>query len=293
MTEPAPKRNEASVAGFEKGVRGITPPSSPGGRKGAFLTDVIVELGFADRLGIEQAEDAARTSGKTVEQLLLDKGVIDENQLSLALAERNGFDHVDLEEFGVEMKAAECVTRSVADRCGAVPIAFSKDGALIAAVQDPFDSLAVRRLETATGRGVRPVIAAASGIRRLIERLPDEPAEPSPEEPEVPRIKSQRELTLEDPEGAEEDLASFDGLSMDLGPVSMAPTEPRAGEGDTADRGGGDDREERLARELREEAEKVAELERRLEEAVEAAEEATASSEKLRALRRVIAERRR
>jgi hypothetical protein len=195
MNESAPIRNEVSVAGFDSGVRGVTPPSSRDGRNGVFLTELLVELGFADRAKIEAAEDAARNSGKTVEQLLLDAGTIDDRQLSLAVAERNGLDHVDLREFEVDMKAAECVSRSVAARSRAVPIAFANDGALIVAVQDTFDTLAVPRLETMTGKQVRPVVASVTAIRRLIERLPDEPAEPAPT-PNVPRIKSQRELEL-------------------------------------------------------------------------------------------------
>jgi hypothetical protein len=203
MNESAPIRNEVSVAGFDSGVRGVTPPSSRDGRNGVFLTELLVELGFAERAKIEAAEDAARNSGKTVEQLLLDAGTIDDRQLSLAFAERNGLDHVDLREFEVDIKAAECVSRSVAARSRAVPIAFAGDGALIVAVQDTFDTLAVPRLETMTGKQVRPVVASVTAIRRLIERLPDEPAEPAPT-PNVPRIKSQRELELTADESPDE-----------------------------------------------------------------------------------------
>lgn len=317
MNNPAPSRNEASVAGFEAGAAGVTPPSSSTGRHGVFLTEVIVEMGFAGKERVDEAENAARVSGKTVEQLLLDNRVIDENQLSLAIAERNGLDHVDLERFDADMKAAECVGREVAARCGAVPIAFASDGALIVAVQDSFDSLAVRRIETATGREARPAIAAVSAIKRLIERLPDEAPEQSPEA-DVPRIKSQRELQVdgseaseaesarpgaaeepqakaspgEKPEPSAEAPSSFDdGLSMDLGPTVMEPGEKAPVEAPRSeapsDAGA---RDERVAPELVETRGKVAELERRLEEVVGAAEEAAATREKLDALRRAIGE---
>jgi hypothetical protein len=354
MNEPAPIRNENSVAGFDGGVRGVTPPSSREGRKGVFLTDLIVELGFADRSRIESAEESARTSGKTVEQLLLDASTIDERQLSLAIAERHGLDHVDLREFEVDMKAAECVSRSVAARSAAVPIAFAADGALIVAVQDTFDALGLRRLETMTGREARPVVASATAIRHLIERLPDEPTEPAPE-PEVPRIKSQRDLEpavgsgseldepkppelddpeppeldeagppevvepgppevdepqepiVEEPEPAREDAApekavpeepkpeepregsSFDGLSMDLGPVSMEAAEPEpAPKADVEEPEKEGAREGLLARELSKTKEDVAKLEGRLKEAVTAAQEAVAANERLNAIRRAI-----
>jgi len=305
MNESARTRNEASVAGFGVGAAGVTPPSSRGGRQGVFLTDILIEMGFTDKAQVDDAEGSARSSGKPVEQLLLDRRAIDESQLSLAIAERNGLDHVDLERFEVDMRAAEAVGRPVAASCGAVPIAYVPDGALVVAVQDAFDSLAIRRIETATGAEVRPVVAAVSAIERLIERLPDEaPAEAG--EREVPRLRSQRELQVDgsdgpegEDEGGDEEIASFDGLSMDLGPMVMEsgdeeeketvaeePVEkPKPKKLKKAAK-----REDRMARELVETRGRVAELERQLEEVLDAAEEATATGERLRSLRRAIDE---
>lgn len=314
MNESARTRNEASAAGFEAGTAGVRPPSSRSGRQGVFLTDILVELGFTDKAQVDEAEESARSSGNTVEQLLLDRGAIDEGQLSLAIAERNGLDHVDLERFEVDMRAAAAVGRPVAASCGAVPIAYSPDGALVVAVRDAFDSLAIRRIETATGSEVRPVVAAVSAIERLIERLPEKTPAERQTEPEVPRLRSQRELQLGGPDGSVEDgsvdmdadgegkLSSFDGLSMDLGPMTMesgareAEEEKPADEEEPVERvkpkklKKAAKREERLARELVETKGRIAELERQLEEVLDAAEEATATSERLRALRRSIDE---
>jgi hypothetical protein len=168
----APLQTHASVAGFDTGVTGVTPPSKPD-RRGEFLTDVIVELGFADEEAIQQAELGARESGKTIERTLLENHVLDEHQLSRAIAERNGLDHVELERFQVDMGAAEMVGRSAAQRYRAVPIAYASDGALLVAVEDPLDSLGISDIEVMTKSEVRPVIAAAGEIASLIERLPE------------------------------------------------------------------------------------------------------------------------
>ena len=50
--------------------KGITPASTPGGR-GGFLSDLIVELGFADAAAVEQAVTAARVPGRTVSRVLV------------------------------------------------------------------------------------------------------------------------------------------------------------------------------------------------------------------------------
>lgn len=186
MTELAPPRARVSAAGFAPDAAGVTPPANPG-RHGGFLTDVVVELGFADRERVEAVEEEARRAGQTIERTLLDSGALDEDQLALALAERNGLDHVDLDRFAVDMEAAEMVGRSTAQRYRAVPIAFAADGALIVAVEDPYNSLGISDIEAITRSEVRPVIATASGVHGLIERLPNEPAMHAP--PPAPEVE--------------------------------------------------------------------------------------------------------
>jgi len=176
----------SSVAGFDPGAVGVTPPANPA-RRGAFLADVIVELGFADREIVDEIVELARRSGRTMERSLLESGVLDEAQLSLAIAERNGLDHVDLDSFDADMEAAEMVGRSTAFRYGAVPIAFASDGALIIAVEDPVDSLGISDIEVMTRSEVRLAIATPSAIQRLAARLPDDGAAPSPPAGPEPR----------------------------------------------------------------------------------------------------------
>jgi hypothetical protein len=143
MTELAPPNAHASVAGLDAGTAGVTPPSESD-RRGAFLADVVVELDFANRETIDEAVGMASQSGRTLERYLLENRIIDEAQLSLAVAERNGLDHVDLDRFEVDMTAAEMIDRTAALRYCAVPIAFAPDGALIVAVEDPLDPRAGR-----------------------------------------------------------------------------------------------------------------------------------------------------
>ena len=97
--------------------RGITQPTQPGGREG-FLSDVIVELGFADRPTVEQAVRSARSPGATVASVLLESGAITEDQLAHARAERHGLPYVDLDVYEVEAAAANLVTQQAARQAG-------------------------------------------------------------------------------------------------------------------------------------------------------------------------------
>jgi hypothetical protein len=156
---------------------GVTPPTRRD-RRGVFLTDVIVELGFADEGTVQEAVEVARESAKTPEHCLLDDGVIDEHQLSVARAERSGLDHVDLERFEIDHDAAGMIDWATAARATALPIAFAPDGALIVAFEDPADMLGISDIEVLAKTEVRAVIATGSQIRRTIEGLPSALAVP-------------------------------------------------------------------------------------------------------------------
>jgi type IV pilus assembly protein PilB len=120
--------------------RGVVPPSEPGGRSG-FLSDVIVELGFATEDAVEAAVREAR-SGTTVAQVLVESGTITEEQLARATAERYGLAYIDLDDFEVDRGAAALIRPSAAKRYKAVPVGFV-GGGLLVAMTDPADSLAV------------------------------------------------------------------------------------------------------------------------------------------------------
>ncbi|HEX6229824.1 MAG TPA: hypothetical protein VFZ41_10240 [Solirubrobacterales bacterium] len=184
MSENPVTNADPSAPGFAPGAAGITAPSNPD-HHGAPLTEVIAELGFADRDIVANALEATRQTADTPEGYLLESGAIDERQLSVALAERSGLDHVDLDRFEVDPAAVSKVGKSPAARYTALPIAFGTDGALLVAIGDPYNTAALSTIEEMTRSVVRPVIAADTQIRRLIDELP-EPPPPAPEPPLPP-----------------------------------------------------------------------------------------------------------
>jgi Type II secretion system (T2SS), protein E, N-terminal domain len=148
---------------------GVVPPTG-GGRSG-FLSDVIVELGFASRETVEQAVRAARSPGSTVARVLVEMGAITEEQLARATAERYGIDYVDLAGFEVDPAAANLIKPPAARRYRAVPIAYAGKGLLVA-MADPADALGVNDIAVMTKLKVRPAVAARPALEALLEALP-------------------------------------------------------------------------------------------------------------------------
>jgi len=149
---------------------GLVPPRSRS-RSGGFITDVLVELGFATREHVDAAVEQSRTAGKPAEQVLLENGVIDSERLARATAERYGLDYVDLAQFQVDMAAANLISVRSARRFGAVPIRSLDEHTLLLAMADPANVLALDDVQMATGLNCRVAVAPPSDIDELISKL--------------------------------------------------------------------------------------------------------------------------
>jgi type IV pilus assembly protein PilB len=176
MSESAPKLRAvgAATAAAEKpsgpSFTGLTPPRRSGG-SGRFLTDVLVDLGFADRDKAEKATEESRSAGTPPEKLLLEQNVITSEQLSRAIAERYGLDHLDLNVFNVDMAAANLLNASAARRYGAVPVSYVDEHTVMVAMSDPANVLAVDDIALLTHLDVKPAVASEEDIVSLIARM--------------------------------------------------------------------------------------------------------------------------
>jgi type IV pilus assembly protein PilB len=158
------RRLSAAGSGERPGEKpGLTAPARRGG-SGRFVTEHIIELDFAPRQAVERAISEARKSGQTPEQVLLAEGVITNDQLARATAERFGLDHVDLSIFELDLGAVNLIPNQAAKRYAAIPIAFIEDHTLMVAMSDPTNVRAVDDISIMTGLDVRPVVASAEDI---------------------------------------------------------------------------------------------------------------------------------
>jgi type IV pilus assembly protein PilB len=141
------------------------------GRNARFVTDVLVELGFVSGERVEAAVAESRIAGRPPERILLEQKAIDARQLSRAIAERYGLDHVDLSVYPVDMAAANLLPITSARRYQAVPIGYADTRTLLVAMADPTNVLAADDIKMATGLGARMVVADPSDIETLLVKV--------------------------------------------------------------------------------------------------------------------------
>ncbi len=152
------------------GAPGLTPPLARG-RSSGFVTDVLVDLGYVSDDVARQAIENARTAGRPPERLLVEQGAINADQLSRAVAERYGLDHVDLSAYQVDMAAANLISVNTARRYKALPVGFADKETLLVAMADPTNVLAVDDIQIATALDCRVAVAAEEDIEALVSRL--------------------------------------------------------------------------------------------------------------------------
>jgi type IV pilus assembly protein PilB len=152
------------------GVPGLTPPLQRSHSRG-FITDVLVELGFASEEAVRAAIENARTAGRTPEALLLEEGTIGDDELSRATAERYGLDHLDLAVYNVDVAAAALFPVTMARRYQAVPVGFIDQHTLLVAAADPANVLAADDVQIATGLDCQIAVAAKADVEALLARL--------------------------------------------------------------------------------------------------------------------------
>src|SRR3954471_3604800 len=164
--------NAPTTATRPRSSNGVTTPSRRGG-SGRVLADVIVDLGFVARKAMDEALAKAHATGSAPERVLLAAGTLTEDELSRAVAERFGLDHVDLNVYRVDPDAAKLVSPAAIKRYQAVPVSFAGDRTLLVAMADPANVLAVDDIAVMTGYEVRPAVSSAGDIQLLLDKLQD------------------------------------------------------------------------------------------------------------------------
>jgi type IV pilus assembly protein PilB len=133
------------------------------------LLDALVRRG-ADVLAIEDAAEEAERSDRSIRDVLINESVVTEYELTQASAEAHGISSVDLVGYPIDAAAAAKIPLAIVLRHRVLGIDINGDE-LTVAVSDPDDVVALDDVRAATGMTVRPVAAARSELRKLIDRL--------------------------------------------------------------------------------------------------------------------------
>lgn len=101
---------------------------------------------------------------KPLEEILTDFGYVSEQAILECLGACYGLEVADLEEYGVDPKAAGLITHTFCEQYQVLPVGFL-DGTLVVAARDPLMFDVFDEIAAITGMEVTVVLAAAEAIR--------------------------------------------------------------------------------------------------------------------------------
>ncbi|MDQ2623955.1 MAG: Flp pilus assembly complex ATPase component TadA [Actinomycetota bacterium] len=134
------------------------------------LGEILLDEGLVNEAQLLAALDATSSRGQSLGRILVEDGVLSEMQLVAALASQVGMQFVDLDDFPVDRAAISAVPAALCRRHVVLPIGF-QDGAMLLAMADPGNVMAVDDVRSVSGMQVRPVVAVHDNLARAIERF--------------------------------------------------------------------------------------------------------------------------
>ncbi|HEY6962648.1 MAG TPA: hypothetical protein VI408_12220 [Gaiellaceae bacterium] len=118
---------------------------------------------------LDEALERQRGSGKRLGQVLIDTGMLYEQDIARALALQHDLEYIDLQASSVDPRAASRLSPDTGRELCAIPVRFETEGLLVA-VGDPGDVYGPR-LVTETGSRVKLCVGEPTVIQTAWYRL--------------------------------------------------------------------------------------------------------------------------
>jgi hypothetical protein len=129
----------------------------------------------------EQIQDSLREgerTGKRLGEVLVERGLLSEKEVTRLLAKQRGVEFVDLEARPLDPNAAQLLRTETARRYRALPFAF-ENGTPLVAVTDVADEMTARAVQEELARDVRFVLAGQQDLAGAIAEAYAPVAEPA------------------------------------------------------------------------------------------------------------------
>jgi type IV pilus assembly protein PilB len=133
------------------------------------LSQMLLKHQVITQEQLDQAYLKQQETGKSLGRVLLEMGLLKENQLAELIAKELGHEYVDLLEYKINIHATTLVEEQVARRYVCIPLDF-EDGKLVVAMADPTNIYALDDIRLSTGYEVKPVVSAKDDILAAIQR---------------------------------------------------------------------------------------------------------------------------
>lgn len=132
-------------------------------------TDIFVEFGYLTREQAQAFAAESRETGKPIDRVLVDHGVMDENTFFKAIADSLGLEFYTLEDFTPDDATLRLIPAGLARLHRALPIGASEN-TIYVALEDPLNIQIAEDLRFALNREIQLAVCPRARISQLIDK---------------------------------------------------------------------------------------------------------------------------
>lgn len=141
-------------------------------RKKIRIGDVLMSKGLIDQNQLNRALQEQKEKGKFLGETLVDLGFISQDDLNRTLCEHMNIEFVDLRTDEPDEKVFALLDEAIMRKYTLVPMRYEANnvGIVVVAMADPGDIMAMDDINIITGKQVSPVLATASDIKAYLDK---------------------------------------------------------------------------------------------------------------------------
>ncbi len=175
-------------------------------RKKLRLGDVLVNSKAISNTQLLQALDLQKGSGKKLGEVLVDEGIVTEEQIAMALSTQLHIELIDLTTIAVSQDILDLIPVNVLKKNKIFPIEYAQDSmnVLRVAMADPMDMYAQDDISIITNCQVEPAVTTTRNIMLAIDKYYGQDEVTTALE----AYAKEKNLTVDEVDAAEEDINS-------------------------------------------------------------------------------------
>lgn len=140
-------------------------------RTDALLGKLLLDDGVITEQQLQQALQAqGEHNNQHLGELLIELGITSQEEVNVALAQKLGIPYVSLEEFEVERAPISLIPPDIALQYNILPLAVIRNS-LVIAMENPFDWEALEVVRFNTNQNIEPVLSSAQDITRALNKF--------------------------------------------------------------------------------------------------------------------------
>ena len=133
------------------------------------IAEYLLEKGIINKEQLKQAIEEHKKPHRNIDEILVRCDFAKEEDIAQALSEQLGFTFIDLSSYQIRPTALELISADIARRLQVIPI-LKIGNSLTIAMADPLDLAVIDELRRLVNLSIEPVLSASSGINKAIAK---------------------------------------------------------------------------------------------------------------------------